>query len=372
MSSWQSVTLVGVLVLVAGCGSRSTWADPERGTRFLVVVRGNGFERFEFPVTLTGDFPSSARVVEIDEDENVIDDAIPVQIDFGRDLTFLPEGGLGAEEARLFHVYLGEGTTPDFKPLLTVRDNVMHAGQESLVVNSPGGVYYYHKNGGGFASLIDRDGTDWISHRPGEGAAGEYRGIPNLIHPEGGLHPGSESCDSRLLADGPLMARLHSKCAGGWEAKWDIYPHFARLTVLQVAHPYWFLYEGTPGGQLDLDGDYWVQADGARRPVSEEWDGRLDRPRWVYFGDQSLERVLYLVHHEDDGDYDQFYQMEGQMTVFGFGRKLRCCEKSLEQTPAEFTIGFVGASDHETVSRRVNAVYHNLIVSKGEIESRTN
>jgi hypothetical protein len=37
--------------------------------------------------------------------------------------------------------------------------------------------------------------------------------------------------------------------------------------------------------------------------------------------------------------------MEGNMTVFGFGRQYRCCEKYLRAVPAHFTIGLVETAD---------------------------
>ena len=45
---------------------------------------------------------------------------------------------------------------------------------------------FLDKEGGGLVSLIDNDSNDWISHSPGGGSAGEFRGIPNT----GELHPG--------------------------------------------------------------------------------------------------------------------------------------------------------------------------------------
>jgi hypothetical protein len=219
--------------------------------------------------------------------------------------------------------------------------------------------------------MIDRETKDWISYRPEEGSAGSFRGIPNVIHPEGGLHPGAETCRSDLLTDGPVVARIHTSCYGGeWEAEWEIFPRYARLTIEKAPRPYWVLYEGTPGGKLDVDTDYWVTADGTRRPVSEEWGGRLPTPRWVYFGDPAVSRVLFLSHSEDDGEYDQFHQMEENMTVFGFGRKLPCCEKSLTKVPATFTVGLVESTDHEAITKLVNGATTDLIITKGSVQRR--
>ncbi len=348
-------------------------------------MRGNGFDRDDVPVKLTGDFSSTVRVVEVDDHDQPIGAPVPSQVDFRRDLTFIMSGHTPADGARLYYVYLGEREPPDESkarnrskpaeesapaepaPLVAVRDGVMHQGQESVVINTPGGVYYYHKQGGGFASMIDQEGHDWINYRP-EDAGGGERGIPNL-GPDGLLSPGGSGCDSRLLADGPLVARIHTNCQdGAWEAEWEIYPRFARLTVIQTAHPYSFLYEGTPGGAFDPGGDYWVRADGTRASAAQSWQGRLERPRWIYFGDPSLERVLYLVHQEDDGTSDEYRPVDDATARFGFGR--RGDEASLEHTPAEFTIGFAAATGHAAVTRIIDSAYRNLIISKGAIEQR--
>ena len=112
--------------------------------------------------------------------------------------------------------------------------------------------------------------------------------------------------------------------------------------MLRAGHPYWFLYEGTPGGALDEAGDYVVRAPGVRSSAAERWDERLPTPRWVNFGTSGSNRTLYLVHHADDGETDSYWPMEQNMTVFGFGRL--GLKSSLTQTPAQFTIGFADGS----------------------------
>jgi hypothetical protein len=74
-----------------------------------------------------------------------------------------------------------------------------------------------------------------------------------------------------------------------------------------------------------VEGDFVVTADGRRRPMSESWSGDLPGPEWLYFGESGGRRALFLVNHQDDDANDQFWQMEGSMTVFGFGREYRCC-----------------------------------------------
>jgi len=370
MRTWR-ISSLAIAALLAGCGGGQPWGDPERDSRLPVSVSANASGRVDGIVSMSGEFNESMRVVEVNEEELLVDDSVPFQVDFQRDLTFLMKGSTPPDAFRFYHVYSGEGAEPEFRPLVTATDRAMHQGQESILVTTPRGSYYFHKRGGGFASVIDADNKDWVGYNPAEGSSGALRGIPNLIYPEGGLHPGAGACRSDLLTDGPLVARIHSSCHdGAWEAEWEFYPHYATLTVEKAAHPYWFLYEGTPGGEFNLDTGYWVSSDGARRPAGEKWEGRLDAPRWVYFGDASSPRVLMLAHHEDDGAYDQYYPMDGRMAVFGFGRQLGCCEMSLEQAPARFTIAFVESTGHAEVTAAVNSLLKNLIITRGRVERR--
>lgn len=385
MRTWLSVSSVALLLVAAGCGDGRdpTWTDPSRPARIPVMVRANGFERADYPVQVTGDWGSSVRVVEVGEEDRVLDGAVPYQIDYGTTLIFLLKGRTAADRTRHYYVYRGEpevqqqrGQAKPVEPeqpraLVTATDGIMHQGQESIMVTSPAGAIHYHKKGGGLASLIDSDNHDWIGYRPGGGSAGAFRGIPNIIYPEGGLHPGAEGCESRLLSNGPLMARIHTSCHGGaWEVEWRFFPSFARLEVEKVAHPYWVLYEGVPGGSLEPGADYWVRSDGTKQLMNQEWEGRLPAPRWVYFGDPTVPRVLFFAHSEDDGTADQFHSMEGNMAVFGFGRKLKCCAMSLTRTPAHFTLGLIAATGHDRITTVINGILKELIVSQSGEQKR--
>jgi hypothetical protein len=63
---------------------------------------------------------------------------------------------------------------------VAIEDGVVYEGQESYRITTRSATYVYHQEGGGLASLKDRDGVEWIGYRPGGGSAGEFRGIPNF------------------------------------------------------------------------------------------------------------------------------------------------------------------------------------------------
>ena len=131
--------------------------------------------------------------------------------------------------------------------------------------------------------------------------------------------------------------------------------------MLKVDHPYWFLYEGTPGGALDEAGDYCVTSAGVRRPLSERWEAALPHPEWICFGAANADRALFLAHHESDQHIDSYWPMEGNMTVFGFGR--RGLDKFMTRTPAQFTIGLAETSAFGAIQNLIGAVTQPLAVS---------
>jgi hypothetical protein len=174
-----------------------------------------------------------------------------------------------------------------------------------------------------------------------------------------------------VVSQGPLCIRIASEAEGGkWACTWDVYPHFARLTVRQAPKPFWFLYEGTPGGKLDEDGDYYVLSTGEKFSAAARWDKDLPAPEWLYFGDKQLRRVLYLVHHADDAHVDAYWPMQGNMTVFGFGRN--GLNKYLEKVPARFTVGLCDETDHGKVKPIIEGASRPLEVTVGRAESKGN
>ncbi len=286
----------------------------------------------------------------------------------------------GSAAGQYYDVYFGAagGAAPlqTARPGISVEDGVMHEGQESLRIVSSSATYIYHKEGAGLASLIDREGRDWISYRQSKGlagarSAGEFRGIPNLGefgHPG---YTGERGAITRVIASGPLKVSLLSERRDGkYAVRWDIYQRYARMTVLKQDKPYWFLYEGTPAGKLDLVSNFYVLPDGRRRLLTENWNADLQGPEWVYFGDTQSKRALFLINHQEDEANDQFWQMEGNMTVFGFGRQHRCCERYLTAAPARFTVGFSERAEFKEVKQEIESAYREPVARVGRPEQR--
>ncbi|MDJ0768692.1 MAG: InlB B-repeat-containing protein [Ilumatobacter sp.] len=372
------------------------WWDQAWGYRVPVTVDADGTTRVDTAVEadvdfsaawaslgVSGDFdPASVRVVEVSTGGAVIDPAVPFQFDAGPGfdaqtnavgtVTILLAGQTDAAAQRHYDVYFDDvaagHAAASVAALVSVTDGVPDAGEDTFEIVTPDTTYYFDKEGGGFTSIVDADGLDWLGYGPAAGSQGQYRGIPNMVYPEGVMHPGATGVTSTLVEQGPLKASIHSETAGGvWETVWDIFPDRARMTVLNTGHSYWFLYEGTPGGELDLGTDVVVRSDGTQTTVSDSWTGDLAGEEWVYFGDPADGRSLYVANHEQDGAVDSYFQLDGNMTVFGFGRSGTGTYLTAE--PAEFTIGLVDSVDLAPVSAEIQAAMRPMTVTVGAAAS---
>ncbi|MBI1878025.1 MAG: hypothetical protein HYR94_07330 [Chloroflexi bacterium] len=382
--------------VMPGTAAQSSWWNNAYHYRVPIEVKANGYERYNKPVEALLNFTqlltalgksgvldlNSIHVVEVDAQGAVLNE-IGFQFDQAVDynastkakgtLIFLLQGTTPANASRYFYLYFDTTANGPFVPLvvspqITMTDNISHEGELSFKIQTQNATYYYHKQGAGFASMEDQQGIDWIGFHPDPGSrsAGEFRGIPNLGD---FAHPGYTNSTSSLSSQGPLKAILHSETTdGSGELIWEMYPYYAKMTLLKKgANPYWFLYEGTPNGQLDLVKDFVVRSTGVKTDASTSWEGDIPAPEWVYFGDSDVNRVIFQAHHEDDSIVDSYRQMENNMTVFGFGRKLTGTTRFLTQVPAHFTIGFAESST--SAPNVINSAFRDLVVLLGQPEA---
>jgi hypothetical protein len=231
-------------------------------------------------------------------------------------------------------------------------------------VVTPAATYYLEKYGAGLSSMIDKDGNNWLNFhpRPGSGAGGEWRGFPNAVFREAGnyFHARNRATDpstmrvERVEPDHVTISAVSSNEL--WAGRYDFFPTHCTFTMTRMpeGHKYWVLYEGTPGGELDLT-DWWMtSAVKERQPMTVNHEDSIPGPSWMVFGDAQLDRVLFMLHHEEDAYPDYFYQMNEQMTVFGFGR--RGMNKFLDRVPQHFSIGFLETTEHEEIGRALDLV----------------
>src|SRR5690606_37969952 len=147
-----------------------------------------------------------------------------------------------------------------------------------------------------------------------------------MVHPSDGgyFHPGRASVDSSITRRGPLKVTIRATSLDGlWSTLWEVYPAYATMSVLQTppGKKFWLLYEGTPGGKLDLTTDLVTRSDGMSTAAGESWSGDLSDEEWVFFTDPPLGRSLFVSHRPDDAIVDSYAPSTDKfMTVMGFGR----------------------------------------------------
>lgn len=257
---------------------------------------------------------------------------------------------------------------------------VVEQGMPCFRIETPAATYIYDRAGGGFVSMIDQEGKDWISFKKGDypppgNAASEYRGIPNLGiggEDEGGGHPGFDRCETRVVAPNVIETVTRS---GKWKFRWAFYNDHAKFTMVEKHPdlPYWFLYEGTPAGKYDPERMYWGNnLDGRRQDFPDLLDGTgiFNNVDWVYVGQTGYSRILYLRQVQPDEKVDLFSYMGNTkggskkspdgMVCFGFGRA-HGTKRILEDVNLEFVIGFVDReittpTDHQQVASIIESV----------------
>ena len=367
------------------------WWNTAWRYRVPVTVGAAGFQRTTRPAEVALNFTqllttlgtagslneNSLRVIEVTSGGTVIDSTVAFQFDKAAGysalsnasgtVVFMLTGNTSAGVNRYYHIYFETSTgfvAPGFANLVTVTDNVMDEGESSYLVGTQGASYYYHKQGAGFSSILDPNGNDWINYHVGGGSAGEYRGIPNM---GAWAHPGYTNSTSSLISSGPIKATIASQTTDGlWKLIWEFYPRFAKLTLQQANGAYWLLYEGTPGGTYNPSTGFWTRSSGERLTDNGFFVGDISSPEWAYFGDVSTPRFLFLAHHEDDNLEDQYWNMQNNMTVFGFGRQYATTTPLMTTAPAHLTIGF-GEDTLQAVTT-INSSFRDLSIIAGTPE----
>lgn len=246
-------------------------------------------------------------------------------------------------------------------------DDGMDEGQACYIARTEAATYWFQKESGGFSSLHDRDGLDWINFKstgygfPGD-AGGIFRGIPNAVFPENIGHPGHANMSSCLAGQTIIRSWTADR---SWEWIWTFTETGARWDVLTTPadKPYWFLYEGTPGGRWAPGECFWGTDLLGRRTEAPDWHA-TEFPlatgswRWAYFGRRGLTRVLLFrcLLREPPASMFSYLGATGEglrapdgMIVFGFGREGK--SGASLRGPASFELRFLETDRHEEIAR---------------------
>lgn len=269
-------------------------------------------------------------------------------------------------------------TTAETSEKIVIREGTYET-REHFIITTPGAVYYFDKAGGGFSRMIDHNGIDWINFKmePWDSypasAASSYRGLPNLVFrssDSGAGHPGYNQCISVKSDSHTILTESKS---GRWAWECRFYEFRVEIHVRQKDpdHPYWFLYEGLPGGTFQPGTMYFGNNTGG--PIYDQPDYFKGRTltglwQWVYFGVKSFDRTLYVIQTMKDelpdifsylGNSSRGIQSTDGMVVFGFGRT--DAAKPLMQSPRTFIFGFYektikSKKQHRKLSRYIQRV----------------
>jgi len=259
---------------------------------------------------------------------------------------------------------------PQTQPL-RVSEVTLFGDMDCLRIETPSATYVYGKRGGGFASILDPEGHDWISYRHGNKALGEYRGLPKCGQPTKYFHCGygfgqytnSNPFTTTFKTIAPYHTRVHSETSDGAAAcDWDFFPTHATMTLLKIPGHYWFIYEGTPGGKLDAEEDFVIRPGNRKTPLTEPW---VDDVRWLVFGAKESPYGLLCFAHQPSppASYVSWpYKPEpdgglNQMTVSGFGRPGWQDPKQhtppLDKLPARFSIAILPRATMESAETAI-------------------
>ncbi len=254
--------------------------------------------------------------------------------------------GAAWDNYRWMHLWTNQAHTPkksaprprstEVKP----KDSIVtqYQGKDHFVIKTKNITYYYDIVGGGFSRMIDTYGNDWIAFKQltsdyPQGAAGTFRGLPNLVYQgddNGAGHPGFDRCHS-WFENGILYSESKNK---KWKWRWTFNDDHAELEVLKAdpSRNYWFLYEGTPAGKFNPSSYYYgsnVHEKSLDTPDFYTGKARFEPLQWVYVGAQNLDVTFYMLHKTDTpqkglisylGNSDAGVDSKDGMTVFGFGR----------------------------------------------------
>jgi hypothetical protein len=203
---------------------------------------------------------------------------------------------------------------------------------------------------------------------------GEYRGLPKCGQPVKyfhcsygvGQYTNNNPFTTTWQQLKPDHTRVHSETRDGAAAcDWDFFATHATMTLLKIPGRYWFIYEGTPGGALNVKEDFVVRPGGKRTALSDAW---LDDVPWMLFEAQKTPFGLLLVAHQPSAPVSYVswpYKPDSdggvnQMTVAGFGRPAWQDPKQhtppLEKLPAKFSIAITRGADEAAVKTLIEKI----------------
>lgn len=238
---------------------------------------------------------------------------------------------------------------------------VKYIGTPHFKISTTKATYYLEKQNGGFSSIVDEHGTDWVQFHKSDtilgaaGAAADFRGLPNMVYQgeqNGVGHPGFEQCVSEQINDTMIRVTSNSR---NYVFTYSFSPEFVLMKIenADTSRKYWVLYEGPIAGKFNPK-SHLVFTNEGFHPEKPSIYG--DTPingnfKWMSFGDKNYDKMFYVEHVTPDTLIDIVYYMGSSgpelgnespdgMVVMGFGRDPQT-NPQMNQTPNTFKFGFI-------------------------------
>jgi hypothetical protein len=253
---------------------------------------------------------------------------------------------------------------------LVFTENASDGGRDAYKVETSNGTFYLEKSGGGLSSAIDKNGVDWIGWHPEDAP---YQGFPNAVwdgieeNPRGYFHPYNKNTSGHSIkigkqSDDSVILEVRSD-DDEWETAYEFFPTHVTWHVKRKPETgsYWVLYEGWPGGSFEPEADWWMTSESPGKKSCDETHLKdIPGPEWIVFGDKEVDRVLFMLSHQDDDFVDVYFPLA--FTVFGFGREgtKRPYFSKITEAERSFSIGFLETTDYDTISRAMNNILTGL------------
>lgn len=257
---------------------------------------------------------------------------------------------------------------------------VEHLGRQHFRIKTSTAVYLYDPAAGGFSSILDKQGNDWVDYQDNDNpeypaaAASTYRGLPNLVFggdDDGAGHPGFTQCESRVVG----RNKIHTvSLSGEWAWTWTFFKDAARLDIIiaPADRNYWFLYEGPIGGSYNPRSSFWatdLQEPQTMIPDHYQEESSRGQHRYFYFGEKNNPYVFFMAQAKPDTHTDHFSYLGNEeigaadspdgMAVAGFGRAAGATP--LLSGTNTFLIGFLPRDPIVLTKRRVPGKIERLL-----------
>ena len=266
---------------------------------------------------------------------------------------------------------------------------VDHLGREHFRIRTATAVYLYDPVAGGFSSVLDRRGNDWVAYKDDEeptypaAAATKYRGIPNLVFggkEDGAGHPGFRHCESRVVGRNKIQT---VSLSGDWAWTWTFFKDAARLDVIKAPadRKYWFLYEGPAGGTYRPRTTFWAtDLTPPSTVIHDHYAGDVYRAnhRYLYFGEKESPYVFFMAQTTADTHPDHVSYLGNEeigaadspdgMVVAGFGRAEGATP--LLSGTNSFLIGFLPRDPVVLKKRNVPSKIERIILKRTRDQKR--